>query len=252
MTADVIDCFWALLGSGVHKVLELGNEDRTNVRTEERLYATVHGWEISAQLDQQTDRHTDSGRDVTDIMDYKVTSVWAVLNEKIEWEYQLNVQAFLVRESRKRDIGKLQICAVIRDWERSRAAWDRDYPDYPIVVINVPLWKPFIAKQWVEKRVQMHQLAGMADTQDELPLCTDDERWIRDEKWKVRKLDAKRAYRSFDTEADANRFWLGLKEDDKKQYEVVRAPGKPIRCEGDYCSVAKWCQQYQKEINDES
>ena len=80
---DVADMVWSLFGSAVHNILEHGKDE--NHVVEQRIHAELDGWNISGAVDLQLLQKAGIA-----IKDYKTTSVWAVMNEKIEWEYQLN------------------------------------------------------------------------------------------------------------------------------------------------------------------
>ena len=113
---DVSDLVWSLFGSAVHAVLEHGKDPHHVV--EERIHASLDGWNISGAVDLQI-----MNEDGTiSIRDYKTTSAWAVMNDKIEWEQQLNIYAWLVEFVKKKPISDLGIVAIIRDWSRRDAA----------------------------------------------------------------------------------------------------------------------------------
>ena len=67
--------------------------------------------------------------------------------------------------------------------------------------------------------------------------------------WALMKNDNKRATKVFDNEEDANKAAAEAAEKAKKGdvYRVEHRPGKYSRCEGDWCGVAQWCDQWQKE-----
>ena len=81
---DVSDMLWNLLGSALHVVMERGVTDGWTM--EERLYKEVDGVTVSGAIDIQ--QETPEG---VVIIDYKFTSAWAVMQEKEEWQQQLNV-----------------------------------------------------------------------------------------------------------------------------------------------------------------
>ena len=87
---DVSEMVWSLFGSAIHKVLEHGADE--NHLIEERLHAQVDSWNISGAIDLQI--VNDDGS--LSIRDYKTTSAWAVMNDKAEWDQQLNIYAWLV------------------------------------------------------------------------------------------------------------------------------------------------------------
>ena len=123
---DAIDQIWSLFGTSVHAILERSEDDMFS-ETEQRLYADVEGWRLSGAIDRQ-EINKDNG--TVSIVDYKVTSVWSVIFGKIEWERQLNCYAYLCESNyhpiftpfskQKKEVSKLNICAILRDWKRKK------------------------------------------------------------------------------------------------------------------------------------
>ena len=88
---DASSMVWSLFGSAVHNILQHGKDEHHIV--EQRLFADIEGWTISGAIDLQIVEE-----DGVVISDYKVTSSWAVMNEKAEWVEQLNSYAWLVEK----------------------------------------------------------------------------------------------------------------------------------------------------------
>lgn len=236
MSTDLVDKIWSMLGSAVHHLLEQGAAEGHT--PEERLFTTIGGWVISGQVDVQ---HDDG---VPGIIDYKVTSVWSVMFDKPEWEQQLNAYAYLVWAAKGIKIEKLQICAILRDWRRSDADKDPTYPQQPIQLVDVALWSEDEQAAWLAERVALHQAATTAiEFGEELPRCTDDERWIRASKWAVFKPGGKRATKVVDNEEDARA------EAERVGGTVQQRGGEPKRCTGNYCGVRDWCSQWAEDAS---
>ena len=231
---DVSDMLWSLLGSALHVVAERASADQHV--TEERIFAEIDGVKVSGAIDLQ--EMTDQGVIITD---YKFTSAYSVMNEKKEWEEQLNLYKWLV-ESRKRiPVIGLRICALIRDFSRH----DRreNYPASPIHMVEIPMWDSVKAEAFVRARLHLHAEAKFADAMEEpLPPCSDEERWFSETTYAVKKEGRKTAVRVFKTIEEAKE--LAQKE---KGYVETRA-GEPRRCTGNYCNVAEYCDQYQSEV----
>lgn len=235
MTQDVSQMLWQLLGTALHVVAERGQAE--GHVTEERLFTVIDGVTVSGAIDVQQEED-----DGTTIMDYKFTSAWAVMNEKPEWEQQQNIYGWLVRREKKKNVKAVQIVALIRDWNRREAERREDYPKSPIQVINLRLWSQEEAEGFVRNRIVAHNTGKVAVAFDEeLPLCSDEDRWIRETKYAAMKEGRKRAVKLFDNEADAKKF-----AQQEKCYVETRS-GEAIRCTGDYCGVSQWCSQYRKE-----
>jgi hypothetical protein len=233
---------WQLLGSALHVVAERGAAD--NHITEERIIADIGDVKLSGAIDIQ--KVTPEGIIITD---YKFTSAWALRQDKPEWEAQQNIYAWLVEKVKGKKVIGVQICALIRDWSRREASVKADYPQAPIQVLELPLWPLEKTEAYIKERIDAHRLSKVqADWGDELPPCSDDDRWVRETKYAVKREGRKTAIRVFDTQHEADE----LAEKEKGYVEVRK--GEAIRCTGNFCGVAQWCSQYQqslKEANDE-
>jgi len=234
---DVADKVWAIFGTAIHAVLELGKDDHHII--EQRLHANVDGWDISGAIDLQ--RVEDDGIIVAD---YKTTGAWAVMNEKSDWEQQLNIYAWLVEKVKKVPVKKVEIIAIIRDWSRRDAQVKEGYPEAPIKVIDVPLWTFAQRENFIKERIQLHSNALFAaETSDDLPQCSPSEMWEKPAFWAVRKVGNKRATTVLDTEDKA----LAKIEELGKGYEIEFRPGERTRC-ANFCQVRDFCSQW-KEYN---
>lgn len=233
---DVVDNIWALFGTAVHHVLE-STEPSDDVVIEERLFTKINGWVLSGAVDHQVIK----GQTV-EITDYKVTSVWSVIHGKIDWERQLNVYAYLVQKNKGKKVKKLSICAVLRDWNRRDAQNKPNYPQSPIVIVDIPMWDEMKRIRYIHDRINQHQNAQVLyDMEGSFTLCSDEERWKRDDAWAVKKKGLKRAMRVFDNEDEAKKF----SEAQDVSTEIEHRIGEYVRCNGDYCGVAEFCSQYK-------
>jgi hypothetical protein len=130
---DVSQMIWSLFGSAMHGVLEHGKDD--NHIVEQRLHAELDGWQISGAVDLQV-----VDQDGIHIKDYKTTSVWSVMNEKPEWEQQLNIYAWLFEHNKKQKVQSLEIVAILKDWSKGEAGRKPDYPQQKVVMVPIRLW----------------------------------------------------------------------------------------------------------------
>jgi hypothetical protein len=235
MTQDASDMLWSLLGSALHVVMERG--DTPGWLMEERIFADVDGVTISGAIDLQEETP-----DGIIIHDYKFTSAWSVMKEKEDWAQQLNIYKWLVETVKRKKVIGLKICALVRDF--SRHDHREDYPASPICVVDVPMWDSVKTETYIRERLDMHREAKLAaDFGEPLQNCSDEERWMSETTYAVKRDGRKTAIRVFKTLDEANE--LATKE---KGYVETRL-GEARRCVGDYCGVAKWCAQYQGELN---
>lgn len=239
ITADVSDMIWPLLGTAVHHMLESA-EPKGHVTMEERLFTKVNGWVVSGQIDHQEEI---DGK--VYISDYKVTSVWSVIYGKEDWVNQLNCYAELVRREKGREVGGVRIIAILRDWQRREAQFKPDYPQSPVVTVDIPLWDELRATAYMEERVHLHQDAQMIwDTREAVVECSDEERWTKPDAWAVTKVGAKRATKVCATEQEA-KDWV-QNQGSRTGYQIIKREGSRTRCEN-YCSVSEWCTQWAME-----
>ena len=245
---DVADKIFAMLGSALHDLVEQGAH--YDEESEQRLYADVDGTRISGKMDvlRITDRHIV-------IRDFKVCSVWkGILGDRGEWERQLNSYAFLVEQNYPdHEIGGLEIVALFRDWRKADSQRKGDYPEAPIQTYHMPVWSREARREYVSERVAAHSTAKK-DTLSggEPPLCTDDERWMREQKFAVVTPGMKRAHRVFSRREDAERYinsktgrtgvTVRLARLQARNMRIEERPKEYIRCE-EYCPVREFCSQ---------
>jgi hypothetical protein len=225
---DASDKIWALLGQAVHSILERHAEGHPDVEVEKRLYTMVEGWKVGGQFDEYE-------RGVATLRDYKITTVYAA-DGKDEWTQQLNMLRLLCIEN-GRPVEKMEIVAIFRDWQKNKAAHDKEYPDSQVKVIPIEVWPLDRTRGFMEGRVLLHQ------AQTPRP-CTDEERWTKPEKFAVMKVGRKAALKLFDSFNDAQAFID--KSSDKKLLDIQHRPKTHTRCEG-YCAAAPICPQLQRE-----
>ena len=235
IVTDVSSMLWSLLGSALHVVMERG--ETSGWIKEERLFAEVDGVSISGAIDLQ-----EEGEAGITIYDYKFTSAWAVMQEKEEWIQQLNIYKWLVETVKQRKVVGLKICAMVRDY--SKHDLRESYPAAPICVIDIPLWDSVKTEMYIRERLEMHRESKMrADFEEDLQNCSNEDRWMSETTFAVKREGRKTAIRVFKTIEEATE--LAEKE---KGYVETRL-GEPRRCTGDFCGVSQWCAQYQGERN---
>lgn len=240
---DAADMIWSLFGSALHNILQHGKA--SNHIVEKRLFHEVDGWRVSGALDLMV-----LDKNGVSIFDYKCTSVWSVMADKVEWQRQLNVYAWLVEKTTEHKVNSLQIVAILRDWSAREASVKDGYPQAPIVVIDVPLWSIDVREDYVRKRITQHNAALFAaETGEQLPECSKEDCWEKPTEFAVKKKGNKRATAVFLSKDEAEKKQQDLGD----SYELEVRPGERTRCER-FCSVSKWCNQFHqyKEGKNES
>jgi len=241
---DVTEMVWSIFGTAIHGVLEHGKDD--NHLVEERISTSLDGWNISGAIDLQIVNEDGS---IT-INDYKTCAAWSVMNEKIDWEYQLNIYAWLVEKVKRVPVTKLEIVAVIRDWSRRDAAVKMNYPDAPIKVIPINLWPFEQREQFIQDRITLHSNALFeSETGEELPPCTPEEMWEKPPLFAVMKEGNIRAKSVHAIESEANVALEDSKAKAKKgeNFYIEIRRGERTRC-ANFCSVRPFCSQWEEYV----
>lgn len=241
---DVSDRMWALEGKAIHEVLERAEADGI---AEQRLFREIYpGITLTGKFDRVALIKDNSGDFV--LQDYKYASVWEVIHDaKPERAQQLNILAWLARYN-SYSITKVQNVMILRDWSMRMAKNDRSYPQAKVAIVDQPLWQDSAIEEFVLERLDAHIKA-----KDDLPKCSDEERWIKPPVYAVMKNGNKRAERgglhsshngAFDWCEDEGKI-LG---DKPGQFSIETRRGEAIRCEN-YCSVAMFCTQHMSTIS---
>ena len=225
---DVSDKFWAFWGSMGHQILEEITGSNIILK-EERLFVTVDDWVISGQLDLF---HLDyDGLRTLD--DFKFPSVRAVQKGiKAEYEKQLNIYKYMLKENNHGDVEKMRVLALLRDASAR---------DPKAVAMIAKMYTHEKIHKYIQGRVAMHKLFA-----DEIcanpPECTPRERWQDGEKYGIMKTgNVRQTGRDYATKEEAERACLGLTESKpKEEFKVIHKPQVNKRCQG-YCSVSKFC-----------
>lgn len=218
---DVSERIWSLLGQAVHHILERAG---TDTLVEQRLFAEVAGWKLSGQFDRL---HLASKT----LSDYKVTTTYKAKGDD-NWTRQLNVLRWLAFQNGF-IVDHLEIVAIFRDFRKSEAERNPEYPQQAVKVIPIPVWPLDETEEYIRERVKLHQVAQAGRPSWGVAPCTDEERWYSGDKWALMKPGAKRALRVLDEKPTDVPDGLVLEH----------RPGIYRRCET-YCEVAKWCPQW--------
>ena len=237
---DASDMVWSIFGSAVHNVLEHGKDE--NHIVEQRIHKEYEGWSISGAIDLQV-----VNPNGIDVKDYKTTTVWAVMNEKFEWEVQLNIYAGLVEDVKRIPVTSVGIVAIIRDWNRRESTTREGYPEAPIKELPIRLWSKEERDAFIANRIALHSACEFAiETDGELPDCTPEEMWEKPTVWAVRKIGNKRAHSLYETEELATAALADL----GANYEIEVRKGERTRCEN-FCPVNTWCTQYKTYVKEQ-
>ena len=227
ITEDASDRLWMLLGSAGHSVLERSAhkgivEERAivDITVDEKVF------KIGGKLDYGVNDKT--------LFDYKFTSVWAAKEgPRDEWIQQLNMYRWLAVAYGVM-FDKLQIVAIFRDWSKSKASREQDYPQSQVKVMDLPVWTMGDTGKFIIDSIRAHESAKTT-----LPQCTPEETWEKPEVWAVKKVGAVRAIKLCATQDEAEKR-IGNYAD----LVAERRPAERPRCEN-YCRCAPFCEQWK-------
>jgi len=218
----------SLFGTAWHHFLSQYKIDSTII--DHRLSLDINGITISGELDIY---YPNKGL----IVDSKVTSAYAFVFGRIEWEYQLNLYAYLMRRYNY-PVNGLEIHAYLRDWSRYEAMKNRnkDYPDRRFYRVDIPLWTLEKQEQYIQERLGIHLNNRNVE-------CLPHERWEKPTTFAVKKKGVKKARRVLSTSEEAQKY---IKEKSlTKQYKngiihIEERKGGNIRCSS-WCICRNFC-----------
>jgi hypothetical protein len=273
MEEDVTDRIWALMGTAVHYVLQLGevgireakilleaseilmaeDEDKASkwitkfvkekypqainpdVITEKTLSFTMHDMTFSGTFD----RYTISRKLLED---YKNTSTYPYTNPEArkKWIGQLNVYAFLLRENGY-EVDEAHITAIFRDFSAAKS-FAPGYPKKPIETFSIDLYDQEFMRDYIGKRILLHKEAEAGN----IPPCTAKDMWATKDSFAVTTKTRKKAIKLFPKKAMAEAFLLG----DGAKYAgaiIQTRRGEARRC-ASYCPVSHVCPQNKERL----
>lgn len=238
---DASENLWSLLGTAIHSVIEKNGGSSDLI--EQHLCVEVNEVKISGTPDH-------FNIDTLTLNDWKCTSIWTyIYGGRSEWVQALNIYAWMLSKKFGKYAKKLVNQMILRDHSKRDAKFKPDYPKVPFAQMEQEVWPPEQTEQFIMSRLALHE--DSEDTPDaELPACTDEERWKKEDIWKVYKNETSvRAmpggvHEGPDAEAKARSMAK------KNSGDVRKIKGETMRC-AEYCDAAPWCNQYQKEIEHE-
>ena len=272
---DVAAEIYRILGTAIHLLMwsAAKRADNPYYTAEERLFYhfTVAGRTVVVSGEPDLVHGTT-------IDDYKVTAVWSWLKGvKDEWEKQLNSYA-MFRTMAGKLTEKLRIIFILRDWNVNETVQE-GYPPAGAQVAEVRLWSFDEQQVFLRDRIALH-LEHQDTFDDELPECTPDEMWEKEEAWAVIREGGGRAWRvcvpskatpimqpvadepglppdmqletlaeaalrEAQAIADAGNVKPEVKKGKKKPFVLEHRPGERTRCLR-FCDVKDKCSQFRE------
>ena len=242
---DCSELIWALFGTAFHSVLEDAQEEESQFK-EEYLKQ-----DLSVICDELSGYFLSGKSDLVDIatktiIDYKTTSTFKVLKKDFEdYRLQLLIYAWLFRQLGF-EINKGEIIALLRDWQKSKSKYDKSYPQLQVQKISFKFSdKDFedIEKFIKDRFLELKKYEDVPD--EELPMCTDEERWREPTRYAIKKKANKTATKLHDTLEEAEKHLKNLEEKYPNIYEIEVREGSDKKCL-EYCSCCQFCPYYKE------
>lgn len=232
---DASDHLFRVVGDAIHYILAKTEQDKKLI--EEKLTEVIDGITLVAKPDLYDDN-------LKTIEDYKVTVVWSVKSLKLDWITQLNCYAYMLTRAGF-EVKKAYINAILKDWSKMELLrFGGDYPKIPFKRMEVPLWSFEEQEKYIKERIALYK-STLNLSDENLPICTPDERWSGEDKWAVHKGNNQRATKLCDSMEEAITYIEEIKDKTHK-YNIKKREGRDTRCE-EYCQVNKFCSFYKNK-----
>lgn len=234
---DVSDMVWAIFGSAVHGILEHSEETASQLKENWLSVDMGDGYELSGIFDLYDDA-------TGTVTDYKTATAWKVVfGEFDDWKRQTLCYVWMLRQIGF-DAKRGEIVAMLKDHSKTKAKADHTYPQHPVYRIGWDFSEQEIEEcgEWLRGRFEEIKRAEVLPD-DELPMCTEEERWHKADKWAVMKEGRKSAVKLYDSEEEANK----RVEEEGDKFYVEHRPGDDPKCR-DYCAACEFCQHYRELV----
>ena len=238
LTDDAANRIWAVWGTAVHALLEAeGKHEFTECDLKVPM---PNGMTITGRIDNY---NMETGT----ITDYKTGSVWKVIMKDFEdWRMQGIIYAWLLEKNGFK-VKQAQFIDLLKDHSKSKAKFDSGYPQAPVYIYGYPITITELneAETYINNRFSEYlKYKDVAD--DEIPPCTDKERWASETKYAVMKLGNKRAVKVCSTSAEAQQKLASL----GAGHYVETRPGVSKKC-AEYCTCCNYCNFYNNFVKNQ-
>lgn len=236
---DCADMIWMLFGQAVHKVLEEKGEGAELCKEEKLTVALDTGYTISGILDLY---NLDTG----EVTDYKTASIWKVMfKDYSDWEKQGMMYAWLLHKNGF-PCNKAVFYAILKDWSKAEAKRKHDYPQQSVVRVEFDVNDESLAEidRFINEKMD-EVIANENAPDDQLPMCSEEDRWNSGNTYAVMKKGRKTAMRVLSSKEKA----LEWREENGGDY-IEERKGEDKRCK-DYCACCEFCSYWQETYKTE-
>lgn len=231
---DCSDMIWLLFGKAVHSVLEQYSEGESEFAEEKLAVTLENGYTVSGIIDLYD-------IDKKEVVDYKTASVWkAIYRDYDDWKRQGLMYAWLLRKNGL-PCEKIVFYAILKDWNKTKAKVETDYPKLPIVKVEFSVEDLDEIDNYI--RAKIDEIIFYEDKPDsELPLCAPEDRWHDKDTFAVMKNGRKSALRVFNSMEEAETW----KAENSGDFIETRL-GADKKCI-DYCLCCTKCDYWKQNI----
>lgn len=253
---DVADMVWAIFGTAVHGILEQGEESQSQIKENKLVVDLPNGYQLSGIFDLYDDA-------TGTVTDYKTASVWKIKfgcwdnwkpknNDQFDaWRKQTLIYCWMLRQIGF-DAHRGEIVALLKDHSKTKAKIN-EHPPLPVWQIGWDFTADDFAEieAWImAKFEEIERCEQLPD--EELPLCSEEERWTRPGKFAVMKKGRKSAVRLYDDKNDAYQRAAGENRNTSGEpFYVEERKGSDPKCM-DYCSACEFCTYWQQTYGQEA
>lgn len=233
LTQDAADLVWATLGTAYHLIMERQNDDAFK---EEAFEVPVGDWKVTGRVDRYDMEHEI-------LEDWKTASVWKVIyGDFKDWRAQGLTYAWLMKQHGLK-VKRCRFIAILKDHSKTDAKRKHDYPQKPAFIYEFDVTEADL--EATEARIKA-KIASVTEAyklgDDDIPPCTEEERWATATKYAVMKEGRKTALKVCDSMSDAQAYMR-----DQGGTRIDIRPGESKKC-ADYCPCAEFCNFYHENV----
>ena len=234
---DVSDMVWLLFGSAVHKIIE--ESDKTGFAEYNLEWPIIEDYVLSGICDLYNE-------ELFSVEDHKTASVYKIIKQDFEdWRKQGLMYAYILRKL-GHHVGKLRFHALMKDWShrdyRQAQFNHKFYPEHPIWTWEYEISESDMKE--IEEFIfnKFNEIIKYEHVKDdELPICSMEDRWNDGDKFKVIKEGNKRAIKICESYEEAQQLAIA------NNARVEKIKGEDKRCK-DYCLVCKFCNYWKENV----
>ena len=236
---DVAENIWLIFGTAVHKVLEEASDDEHLLKELKLEWEVGNGYTLSGIVDLYD-------QEEKEVIDYKTGSIWKVkFDDWSDYRKQLLYYAVLLNKNGYECL-KAKNVMLLKDHSKRDAEIDSSYPEFPVYTKEYEFTKEELEEAEQEIRniftdIEMYEHC----LDDDIPECSFEQRWAKEDKYAVIKKNNKKAVRVLSSEEEAQQYINEGKGD-----FIEFRKGEDTKCL-QYCACCDYCNFYKNKYKGE-